>query len=120
LHDLKIEPGLLNVSAHGRLANRLNSRDRRISDTIDRGDARSDGISVHVNGASAAQSLAAAEFRACHSQHVADNPQQWRVAIDIDDVIDPINLGRECHRDPLTPTGLSLSNRQQPEPTLQT
>jgi hypothetical protein len=61
-----------------------------------------------VNGAGAAQSPAAPEFRACHSKHVADDPQQWRVIIDIDRVVDPIDLGGKGHRDPLTPIRHSL------------
>jgi hypothetical protein len=55
------------------------------------------------------------QIRACHSKHVADDPQQYRVTIDIDRVVDPIDLGGKGHRDPLTPT-LTRSNSQQPEP----
>jgi aspartate-semialdehyde dehydrogenase len=52
-----------------------------------------------MNGAGAAQGPTAPEFCARHSQYVADNPQQRRVAIDIYAVVDAVNPGREGHRD---------------------
>ena len=55
-----------------------------------------------MNGAGAAQSSTAPEFCARHSQYVADNPQQWRVAIDIYAVVDAVNPGVEGHREFVT------------------
>ena len=41
--------------------------------------------------------LAATELRAGHAQHVAQYPEERRVAIDIDRPIDAVDLDREGH-----------------------
>ena len=44
------------------------------------------GDAVDMHGAGAAQRHAAAELRAGHAEHVAQHPEQRRVAVDIDAV----------------------------------
>ena len=56
------------------------------ADAVDRGDARAGGDAVDMHGAGAAQRHAAAELRAGHAEHVAQHPEQRRVAVDIDAV----------------------------------
>ena len=76
----------------------LDRRDRCFAHAFDWDHAGADRVSVQVDGASTAQSSAAPKFRARHSEHVAEHPQQRRVAIDIDAVADAIDFDRERHR----------------------
>ena len=55
------------------------------------------GGAVDMHGASAAQRHAAAELRASHTEHVAQHPEQRRIAIDIDGPIDAVDLNRGGH-----------------------
>src|SRR5262249_58977725 len=55
-----------------------------VADVLDRREAGANGRAVEVHRASAAESLAAPEFRAGHAEHVAQHPQERRVPIDID------------------------------------
>jgi hypothetical protein len=50
-----------------------------------------------MDGAGAAERHAAAEFRAGHTQHVAEHPQERRVAVDVDRAIGSIDLDGEGH-----------------------
>src|SRR5215831_16918494 len=73
LYYLEIEPSLLQGLAL-----------RRRADRLDRGDKGPDGLPVDMDRASAAECHAAAELRAGHAEHVAQHPQERRVAVDID------------------------------------
>src|ERR1051326_8638721 len=97
LHDFTIEPGLLDPGACRRSADRLDRRHARLADAVDRGDAGARGDAVDVHGAGPAQRHTAAEFRAGHAEHVAEHPEQRRVAIDVDAVRSPIDLDGEGH-----------------------
>jgi hypothetical protein len=59
---------------------------------------RSGRDAIEVHGAGATQRLAAAEFGAGHPQHVAQHPEQRRIAIDIGRVRLPVDLNDEGHR----------------------
>src|SRR6516162_10305508 len=61
LNDFAVEPGLLDLGACRRCADRLDGRDLRAADAVDRRDAGTDGSAVEVHGASAAQRHPAAE-----------------------------------------------------------
>ena len=55
------------------------------------------GLAVDMHGAGAAQGHAAAELGAGHAEHVAQHPQQRRVAVDIDLMRCAVDLQRESH-----------------------
>src|SRR6516164_6355961 len=74
LHYLAVEPRFLNLSASRRCADRLNRRDFRGTDTLDRSDTRAGGSAVDMYRAGATQRHAAAEFCAGHAEHVAQHP----------------------------------------------
>src|SRR5215471_6956345 len=84
LYYLEIEPSLLQGLALRRRADRLDRGDDAFADAIDCGDAGPDGLPVDMDRASAAECHAAAELRAGHAEHVAQHPQERRVAVDID------------------------------------
>src|SRR5689334_19036996 len=84
LHDLQLQPGLLQGRALRRLADRLDRSDRAVADAVDRRLAGADRLAVEMHGAGAAQRLAAAELGSSHAQYVAQQPQQRCVAVDID------------------------------------
>jgi len=50
-----------------------------------------------MNRAGAAERHAAAEFGAGHAEHVAQDPEQRGVAVDINRPIDAVDLDRDCH-----------------------
>src|SRR5882757_2323600 len=60
LHDLPVEPGLLDLGARRRRADRLDRRDRGGADALDWGDTGPDGGAVHMHRAGAAERHAAA------------------------------------------------------------
>src|ERR1700704_2542425 len=97
LNDLAVEPGLLDLGAGRGLADRLDRRDLRCADAVDRGDAGGGGRAVDMDGTRAAERHAAAEFRAGHAEHVAQYPQERRVTVDIDRPIDAIDLDGGSH-----------------------
>src|SRR5216684_8692970 len=97
LNDLPVEPGLLDLGARRRRADRLDRRDLGGADAVDRGDAGTGGDAIDMYGAGAAQRHAAAEFRAGHAEHVAQDPQESGVTVDIDRPIDAVDLDRCGH-----------------------
>src|SRR5262249_24554736 len=97
LHDLAIEPGLLDPGARRGRADRFDRRDRGAADAIDRSDAGADGDAVKMHGAGAAQCHAAAELRSGHTEDIAQHPQQGSVAINIDRSIDAVDLDGGGH-----------------------
>src|ERR1700730_2502121 len=86
LHDLKIEPGLLNSCASRSPADRFNGGDFAIADAVDSRDAGANRIAVLMYGAGAAQCHAAPKLGAGHAEQVAQDPKQGRVAICIYDM----------------------------------
>src|SRR5712691_9070069 len=84
LRHLQIDPGLLNFSAGGGCTNGLDRRDALAGDCRDRRDARAHRLAIDMDRASAAQSEAATELRAGHSEHIAKHPEQRRVVVEID------------------------------------
>src|SRR6266853_5468133 len=83
LRDLEIEPRLLNLPAGGCGTDGLDRGDALAGRGGDRGHARAHRLAIQVDGARAAQTEAATEFRACHSEHIAKHPKQRRVVVDI-------------------------------------
>src|SRR6266496_901520 len=97
LRYLQIDPGLLNLLAGRRPADGLD-RDDLLSGHRRYGrDAGTGRSAVDVHGAGAAKRGAAAEFRAGHSQHVAKNPEQRRVVVDIDAASSAVDCQRMRH-----------------------
>src|SRR5262249_24377068 len=97
LHYLAVEPRFLNLSAGRRCADRLDRRDFGGTDALDRGDTRAGGSAVDMYRAGAAQRHAAAEFCAGQAEHVAQHPEQRRVAVDIDAVRVAVDFNGERH-----------------------
>jgi len=97
LDDLAIEPGLLDFGARRRRANGLDGRDVRIADAVDRSDTGAGGDAVDMHSARAAQGQAAAKLRAGHAEHIAQHPQEWGVAVDIDTVRVPVHFEGNDH-----------------------
>src|SRR3954447_1324800 len=97
LRDLMVEPGLLDLCADRCRTYRLDRCDLGVTNAIDRGDAGTDGRTVEMHGAGATQRHAAAELRAGHAEHVAEHPQQRRVAIDVDAPRCSVNVDGETH-----------------------
>ncbi len=97
LNDFLVEPGLLDLGARCCRADRLDRRDLGGADIVDRGDARAGRDAVDLDSAGAAERHPAAELRAGHSEHIAQYPEQRRVAIDIDGAIDTIDFDLERH-----------------------
>src|SRR5262249_17989229 len=91
------EPGLLNPAAQCGRADRLDRRDLGLANTIDRGDAGSNRNAVDMHRASAAQRHATPEFRAGQTEHIAQDPEQRRVAVNIHTVCLRIDLKGEDH-----------------------
>jgi hypothetical protein len=81
-----IEPGPLNLGARHGLADRFDRCDLGDADAVDRSDARTGGNAIDMHGAGAAQRHAATELRASHAQDIAQHPEEWGVAVDIDAV----------------------------------
>jgi hypothetical protein len=59
----------------------LNRGDLLVSDRSQRCDARSDGVSIEMDGAGAAETATASKFRAAQLQVFADYPKEWRILI---------------------------------------
>src|SRR5262245_6787954 len=97
LHDLAVEPGLLDPGAGRGRTDRLDRGDRGAADAVDGGDAGADGDAVDMHGAGAAQRQAAAELGAGHAEHVAQHPEERRVAVDIDAVGAAVDFDGEGH-----------------------
>src|SRR5918999_974370 len=91
------EPRLLNLCAGIRLADSFDRDDLRAADAVDRRDAGPRGDPIDVNGAGAAQRRAATELRTGHAENVAQDPEQWRVAVDVDVACGSVDLDGERH-----------------------
>src|SRR5262249_53003343 len=97
LHDLAVEPRLLDLGAHRCRADRLDGSDIGRSDAVERSNAGTDGGAVLMHSARAAQRHPAAKLRAGQAEHVAQHPQQRCVAVDINAVYGPVDFDGECH-----------------------
>jgi hypothetical protein len=97
LNDLAIEPGLLDLGARRCRADGLDCRDLGAADAVDRDDTGTGGDAIDMHGAGAAQRHAAAELRAGHAEHVAQHPQERRIAVDIDAVCVPVDFDVKSH-----------------------
>jgi hypothetical protein len=79
LHDLEVEPRTLDPRSCIGLADRLDRVMALPSSALTVQDAGASGLAVDVHGARAALPQAAAELRAAHVEHVAQDPQQRHV-----------------------------------------
>src|SRR5664280_1280283 len=73
LHDVDIEPRLLQPRADRRVANSLNGRHGAVSDMGDLRQAGANGFAVEMDNAGAAKSGAAAELRSFQIDRIAQN-----------------------------------------------
>ena len=97
LDHVEIEPGLLQRPSLLRGVDRFYCRNSAVADATDRRDARSSRCAVDMHGAGAAYGNTAAEFGAGHAEHVAQHPEQRRIAVDIDRPVDAVDLDRRGH-----------------------
>src|SRR5882672_10347140 len=97
LRHLQRDPGLLNLSAGGCGTNGLDRGDALAGRGSDRRDARAHRLAIEVDRAGAAQAEAAAEFRAGHSEHIAQHPEQRRVVVDIYAASSAVDRQRTWH-----------------------
>ena len=74
LDDLMVKPGLLNLGACRRVADRLDCRDLRFAETFDAGDAGTRRDAINMYGARAALRDATPEFGAGHTEYVSQHP----------------------------------------------
>src|SRR5262245_40703230 len=98
-NDLPVEPGFLDLGARRGRADRLDRRDLGGTDAVDRGDAGTGGVVVDMHGAGAAEGHAADELRAGHAEHIAQHPQERRVAVDINLALSSVyfdSIGHNC------------------------
>ena len=82
----------MDFSAAGRGANGFDCGDGGIADAVDRRHARARRDPVQVDCAGAAEGQAAAELGAGHTQHIAQDPQQRGIAVDVDAMLSTVNL----------------------------
>ena len=92
LHHLKIEPRLLNFPTAARLSDGLDGGDFSVADALHRHHARAGRNPVDMDRARAAQSQAAAKLCPGHTEHIAQDPQQGGIAVDVDDMLSTVNL----------------------------
>src|SRR5215831_1746724 len=97
LDDFEVEPGPLDLGASHRRADRLNRSDLGGAHAVDEGDTGTGRSAVDMHRAGATQRHAAAELRARHAEHVAQHPEQRRVAVDIDAVRAAVDFDGEGH-----------------------
>src|SRR6476619_3513912 len=81
LWNLVRHPCLHDAAADGVLTDGFDRGNGHPGDTIEVGDAGSGGLAIDQDGTSTALSDAAAIFRSCHAQLVADDPEQWRIGL---------------------------------------
>src|SRR2546430_11592835 len=91
LHDLEVEPRLLDLLADGCGADALDGGDGMADRGAHRRDARSSWYAVEVHGAGAAQCGAAAELGASHAEQVPQDPKQGHVGWRIDSVTSAVD-----------------------------
>ena len=97
LNDLAVEPGLLDLGARRcpPIASIVViSEVPTLSKAVMQ---ERTGGAVEMHGAGAAERDPAAELCAGHAEHVAQHPEEWRVAIDIDAVCVPVDFNGEGH-----------------------
>ena len=92
------DPGVLHSTPDGVRPDVFNGGDGLSRDCGDRGDAASDGRTVEMHGARAAQRHAATELGAGHVERVAQGPEQGSGRVDIDLHDTAVQLKRD-HRD---------------------
>src|SRR2546428_977974 len=91
LHDLEVEPRLLDLLADGCGADALDGCNGMADRGAHRRDARSSWYAVEVHGAGAAQCGAAAELGASHAEQVPQDPKQGHVGWRIDSVTSAVD-----------------------------
>src|SRR6267143_2128813 len=97
LRHLQLDPGLLDLLAGGGGSDGLDRRDALAGRGRDRRDARAHRLAIKMDRARTAQSEAATEFRAGHSEHIPNHPKQRRVVVDIDAARFAVDCQRLCH-----------------------
>ena len=105
LRNPPVEPGFLDLGTRRSGADHLDCLDLGVPNAVDRRDAGTGGSAVDMHCAGAAQRHAAAEFCTGHTKHIAQDPEERRVAVDIDVVCVAVDFDGEGH-DELSPSRL--------------
>ena len=87
LDDFQVEPGPLHLRAGDSGADAFDGGDGLGPDRADRQQAGSHRLAIDMHCAGAALGDAAAELRACHPEHVAQDPEQRHV---VGSVVSPV------------------------------
>src|SRR5262249_24856796 len=106
LWNLPVEPGFLDLGTRRGGGDRFDCPDLGVTNAVDRRDAGTGGSAVDVHCAGTAQRHAAAEFRAGHTEHVAQYPEQRSVVVDIDVVCVAVDFDGEGHDELSYPNSL--------------
>src|SRR5262249_35071279 len=91
LNDFEIEPGLLYLGARRGRADAFDGGDGAVLQRADRKNAGTHRLAVDMHGAGAALRDAAAVFGASYAKHIAQHPEQWSIATDVDVVLGSID-----------------------------
>src|SRR5215475_11259664 len=97
LDHFMVEPGLLDLRACRCRADPLDGGHLRLADAVNRSDAGTGGDAVDMHSAGAAQRHAASELRPGHAEHIAQDPEQRRIAIHIDAVCGSVDFDGKGH-----------------------
>ena len=99
LDHFKVEPRLLHFGAGLGRTDAFDRGDGAAANCADREQTRAHRITVDVHGAGAALRDAAAEFRARHSENVAQDPQQRHVGFNVSGQFRAIDIDLNGHGD---------------------
>jgi hypothetical protein len=91
LWDIQLAPGLLHRVIPGAMKT-FDCRNLAVDHVGNRGYAGANGLLVDNNGARAAQSLAAAVFRARQAHFIAEKPEQRKIRVSVPIMLLAINL----------------------------
>ncbi|MGY4299276.1 hypothetical protein ACVWXN_007371 [Bradyrhizobium sp. i1.4.4] len=101
LDHLEIEPGFLHLRACERIADMFDGGDGAVRNRADRQDTGAHGLAVDMHRAGTALRDAAAEFRARHSEDVAQHPQQRHFRRRVERFRFAVDGESCCHMHPL-------------------
>src|SRR6201999_792579 len=100
LNHFEIEPGLLHLGARLGGADALDRGDGAVANRSNRKKTRAHRSAVDMHGAGATLGDATAIFSTRHPKHIAQHPQQWGFAVDIDVVYGTVDADSKSHVDP--------------------
>jgi hypothetical protein len=98
LNHVELEPGGLDLSSARSFTDRLDCRNNRRPQATDSRYARAGGSAVDQDGARSTSRNTAPELCARHTQHIAQNPKQRHIPVDVYCPVHSIHVDTEGHR----------------------